>query len=60
MNKLNKIEPTKDFTYKLETNNNLPILDILLINDNKFEFKVCNKSTNKNNHIHFSHIIIPI
>ena len=32
MNKLNKIEPTIDFTYKLDTKNTLPFLDTLLIN----------------------------
>ena len=37
-----------------ETNNTLPFLDILLINvNNKLEFKVHQKSTNKNDHIHF-------
>ena len=30
MDKLNKIEPTAEISYKLETNNTLPFLDILL------------------------------
>ena len=50
--KLNKIELTIDFTYKLETNNTFPFLDISLIdNNNKLEFKVHHKATNKNYHI---------
>ena len=36
--KLNNIEPTIDFTYEQETNI-LPFSDILLINNNKLEFK---------------------
>ena len=41
MDRLNKIEPIIDFTYKLEANNVLHFLDILQINnDNKLEFKI--------------------
>ena len=36
--RLNKMEPTIDFNYKLETNNTLTFLDILMINNNKLEF----------------------
>ena len=53
MNWLNNTDPTIDFTDKLETNNTLPLLDILLINNNKLEFKVHHKSTYKNDYIHF-------
>ena len=51
MDRLNKIEPTINFTYKLETNT-LPFLDILLINNNKQEFHVHQKSAYKNDQIH--------
>ena len=45
----NEIESTIDFTYERETNNTF-ILDILLINNNKLEYKYHHKSINKNNH----------
>ena len=45
MDKVYVTEPTIDFTYKLETNINLIFLDILLINNNKLEFKVLIKMT---------------
>ena len=49
MDRLNNIELTIDFTYKLKNNNTLPFLDILLINNyNELEFKVHHNSTNKN------------
>ena len=52
--RLNNIEPTIDFTYEQETTSTFPFLDIFLINDNnKFQFKVDHKSTNKNDYIHF-------
>ena len=51
--RLNKIE-LLDFIYKLETNNTLPFLDILLIyNNNKLELKVHHKSNYRNNWIYF-------
>ena len=52
MDKLNKIEPTRSFTYELETNN-LTFWNILLMNNNKIEFKIHLKSTNKNEHMSF-------
>ena len=58
--RLNNILPTIDFIYELKTNNTLLFEDILLINhNNKLEFKVHLKSTNKIFHIHFTRIIIP-
>ena len=55
MDRLNNIEPII-----LENNNNLSFLDILLINNNnKLEFKVHHKSTYKNDHMHFTHVITP-
>ena len=55
MDWLNNIEITRDFTYKLENNNpTLPFFDILLINkNNKLEYKVLHKYTNRNDHLHF-------
>ena len=50
MDRLNDIEPT----YERETNYTLDFLNIFLINNwNKLEFKLHDKSTNKNDHIHF-------
>jgi len=52
--RLNKIEPTINFTHELEHKHTLPFLDILLTNNNNhLEFKVYHKPTNKNDHIHF-------
>ena len=54
-NKSNKIEPTIDFTYEVETNATLIFLDALLTNNNnKLEFDVYHKFTDKNDHINFS------
>ena len=55
--KLNKIEPMIDFTYELKTNYTLRFLNIFLMNNNnKLEFQVHHKSTNKNYDIHlYSH-----
>ena len=47
------IKPAIDLTYEQETDNTLPFFDILLINNNKQEFKVNLKSANKNDHIPF-------
>ena len=49
MDRLINIKLTIDFTYELENE----ILGILLINDNKLEYKVHHKSTNKNDQIYF-------
>ena len=59
--KLNQVEPSINFKYKLEKNNSLPLLDILLINNNnKLEFKVSHKINNKNDYIYFySNHILP-
>ena len=52
--RLDNVEPSIKFTYKLESNSNLPFLDILLIRIiNKLEFKVYRKPTCKNDQIHF-------
>ena len=37
--KLNHVESSINFPYKLEKNNSLPFLDIFLINNSKLEFK---------------------
>ena len=51
---LNQVEPSINFTYKLEKNNSLLFLDILQIkNNNKFKFRVYYKLNNKNDYIHF-------
>ena len=51
--RLNHIEAPIDFTYELENENILLFSDILLMNNNnKLEFKVHHKSTNKNEQIH--------
>ena len=43
-----------DFTYEQENNNTVAFLDILLINNNnKLEFKVYYKSSNKHDHMNF-------
>ena len=52
--RLNNVEPSIKFTYKLEYNNTFPFLDILFIkNINKLKSKVYRKPTRKNDHIHF-------
>ena len=51
--RLTKIEPIIDFTHERKTCNTLPFLEILLINNNKLEFKIHRQSPDKNNHILF-------
>ena len=52
--KLNQVEPSINFTYKLEKNNSLPFLNILLRNNNnELEFNVYHLINNKNDYIHF-------
>ena len=52
--RLNNVEPSLKFTYKIEYNYTLPFLDSLLIRHiNELEFKVYRKPTCKNDHIHF-------
>ena len=52
--RLNNIEPPLDFTYESENNKILSLLDILLINNNnKLEFKIHHKSSNKNDLTNF-------
>ena len=47
--KLSQVEPSINFTSRLEKNDSLPFLNILLINNNnKLEFKVYHKINNKN------------
>ena len=46
--RLDNIESTMDFTYEQESDNTLPFLDILRINNNKLEFKAHHKCTNEN------------
>ena len=52
-NRPNLIEPTINFTYKLEKKNFLTLEILLINNSNKLKFKVYHKANSKNDYIHF-------
>ena len=52
--KLNKKEPTINFSYELETDSTLPFLDIMIHrSDTELHFSVYRKPTNTNDYINF-------